>query len=451
MSSPASPPKKLAYCSTVKDRTMHLEKTLPANLANNKDPRSIFVILNYNSGDHLLDYLITRHKPEMKSGKIVLYTYGEPVPFHMSHAKCMAARLAIREGADLLCTLDADNFAGKEFDKWTFKAFEQPGNYFFGSGIVKSNQAKLPRGVAGRLLMRSQDFLKLGGYDEKYDTWRGEDMDLNARARRMGMEQRAIDHFFLDAVWHGPDIRFKEWPYAKNYENDNEVEIINRGTNTVANYGNFGCGTVLRNFDPTPVTLGPVPTRIFGIGFQKTATTSLNKAFQILGYDSGHWVSNEWAENVWREMHRWGRSNSLERYYALCDNPIPLLYKALDKAYPGSKFVLTVRPDGEWADSVERHWGKYYGAKEGWGAFVPFSHQIHRAAYGRETFDRETFLAAYHRHNAGVQDYFRDRREDLCVLHVQKGSDTRWDRLCAFLGVPEPSVSFPREFVSKEA
>jgi hypothetical protein len=65
---------------------------------------------------------------------------------------------------------------------------------------------------------------------------------------------------------------------------------------------------VYRNFDPTPIHLNPLPTRIFGIGFHKTATNSLNAALKILGYDSAHWESGAWAKAIWKEMTGSGRS-----------------------------------------------------------------------------------------------------------------------------------------------
>ena len=44
----------IAFCTTVKGRTQHLRETLPRNLDAN--PRSKFIVLDYNSEDGLLDY-----------------------------------------------------------------------------------------------------------------------------------------------------------------------------------------------------------------------------------------------------------------------------------------------------------------------------------------------------------------------------------------------------------
>jgi hypothetical protein len=41
-----------------------------------------------------------------------------------------------------------------------------------------------------------------------------------------------------------------------------------------------------------------------------------------------------------------------------------------------------------------------------------------------------------------VREHFADRPGDLLVLDITAGEG--WDRLCPFLGLPEPGVPFPR-------
>ena len=157
---------RIAFCSTVKNRTIHLRETLPANLESNRDyANAIFVILNYGSQDDLLDYLVTDHKPAMKSGRIVVYTHVTDQPFHVSRAKNMAARCGILEGADILVSLDADNFTMPGFASFIESKFADEPYIYMCPKFVRSNPAKLARGYAGRLVIRSQDFIKIGGYN----------------------------------------------------------------------------------------------------------------------------------------------------------------------------------------------------------------------------------------------------------------------------------------------
>jgi hypothetical protein len=190
-----------------------------------------------------------------------------------------------------------------------------------------------------------------------------------------------------------------------------------------------------------PIELGSLPTRVFGIGMHKTGTTSLHRAFQILGLDAAHWITAHWAKAIWVEMRAFGKSPTLERHYALSDLPISILYRELDEAYPGSKFVLTTRREEDWIASVERHWSYKHNRFRSQWDMDPFTHQVHQAVYGRKRFDAEVFLARFRRHNEEVRCYFKGRREDLLVMSTDEGTD--WLKLCAFLRKPIPAVPYP--------
>ena len=449
---------RIAFCTTCKGRAEHVKQTLPKNLADNADyPNAVFVVLDYDSPDDLGDYLRTNHADDITSGRLVVYSYRNGgAPFHVAHAKNMAARCALREGAELLVTQDADNFTGPEFAQFAADSLKEPSirrNSFLApdwATLPRPGQpGRPPRGFAGRLALAAQTFIKAGGYDETYATWRGEDMDLSARLDRMGYQLRPIDTKYLDAIPHSSGVRFKDYPHAQQYEKSwrYEQHLIRTRKETVVNYGKFGLGTVYRNFDPTPIELTPLPTRVFGIGLQRTGTTSLDAAFKILGFDSFHWGTGE-APLIWQEMQALGRSKILEQWYALSDMPIPLLYRELDKAYPGSKFVLTVRNEADWLKSVERLWDPKFNPDRWLWDVYPFTNHIHTVLYGQKDFMPLVFLDRYRRHNGAVLDYFHDRPGDLLVLDMDMGGE--WPSLCKFLDRPIPDIPYPRMNGSKE-
>jgi hypothetical protein len=441
---------RIAFCTTVKNRTQHLKITLPKNLADSASyPNAVFVVLDYDSPDDLIEYLYTEHAKDIASGRLVFYRYKNGGgPFEMAHAKNMAARCGILEGADILVTQDADNFTGVGFCEFIASAFRAPDalrklflcpNYV----LIKSlphGAARPPRGYAGRLALWTQTFIKAGGYDEMYNTWRGEDIDMNFRLQRMGYTMGYIDNGNLHAINHNAEVRFKEYPHAQRYENGNELGVIRSRTETVVNNGRFGVGTVRRNTDETAIELRSIPTRIFGIGMHRTATSSLHAALGMLGFDSLHWGTGE-APMIWYEMKAFGRSKTLEQFYALSDLPIPLLYQKLDKAYPGSKFILTVRNERDWLRSVERLWDYKFNPTRHLWEIYPFSHNIHAALYGQKEFDAQVFLERYRRHNEEVLQYFKDRPSDLLVLEVDLGMG--WEELCQFLDRPVPTSGYP--------
>ena len=55
-------------------------------------------------------------------------------------------------------------------------------------------------------------------------------------------------------------------------------------------------------------------------------------------------------------------------------------------------------------------------------------------------YDEIMFRAAYVKHNAEVIEYFKGR-DNFIIMDVCAG-DT-WDKLCPFLGVPQPKMEFP--------
>lgn len=437
----------IVFCTTCKGRAQHLSQTLPRNLADNAEyANARFVVLDYNSGDGLREHLLQQFKFEIESGRLVVYSFPEAKSFKMAHAKNMAARCGMIEFADILVTLDADNFTGPNFAQFIANHFREPGIFLAPNFQQIHNLPHGPlrpqRGYAGRLAIRAQDFIKAGGYDEAFDTWQGEDIDLLARLRRMGYTERYIDNCYLGAIPHGSDVRFKEYPEAQKHEKAGEFHRLSNRKDTVVNFGKIGMGVLYRGKDCVPVKLSAIPTRIFGIGMQRTATTSLDRAFQVLGLDSLHWGTGE-AARIWHEMHSLGRSPTLERWYAVSDNPIPLLYQKLDVLYPGSKFILTVRDETKWLASVERLWNPDHNpARWVWDAY-PISHRIHQALYGQRHFDADVFIKRYRAHNAEVLEYFKDRPDDLLVMNMEAGDG--WPGLCHFLSTPIPPIPYPIE------
>ena len=428
----------VVFCTTCKGRLPHLEQTLPRNMADN--PNAKFVVLDYGDPNGLANYMRTRQQAALESGRLSFYQYPTQALFHMTHAKNMAHRIGMLEGASVLCNLDADNYAGPGFAEYIADQFKSKEEPFLWARMI---QGRRPRGISGRIATSVHAFKNVGGYDEKYATYSPDDEDFKARLSRIGYKGVEIDGAYLNAIRHGDKLRFREYRHAACSSED-ELEALRKSDNTVVNYGRLGTGTVFKNFSPEPIPLVPLPTRIFGIGMHKTATTSLHVALQKLGHSSAHWVHPQWAKAVWDQMQTQGRSPALEQYYCILDLPINILYAQLDQAYPGSKFILTTRNEEAWLNSVRNHWSYESNPYRSWWDVSPFTQRIHRELYGRTDFNAEVFLARYRRHNAEVREYFKDRPGDLLVMNMSKGAG--WKELCGFLNCKAPSAPYPIEF-----
>jgi hypothetical protein len=441
------------FCTTCKGRQAHLAATLLKNIADNADyARCKFVVVDYGGDDTLEAFLQGEaFAPFIASGRLTVYRYDWVGPFRMAHAKNMAHRCGIIEGADVLVNIDADNFTGAGFASYIAEQLSSSsgdGEPFFRPTM---EQPLTDYGICGRIGMTRHAFLKIGGYDERFTTYAPDDRDMILRLQRIGCQPVDIESRFLSAISHSDEMRFKDY----NRPGPDPWHSVQFSEATIANYGQVGMGVVTRNFGADriefgcqpKIELGRLPTRIFGIGMHKTGTTSLHGALRILGLDSLHWAGVAMARSLWHEISATGRALAVESHYALADLPISILYEKLDKAYPGSKFILTLRDEEAWIRSIEKHWNRAHNPyRENWNV-DQFSHTLHKMVYGQSTFNAPLFLARYRQHNEQVMAYFRSRPKDLLVMDMGQGPDagktSGWPELCRFLNLPAPAVPYP--------
>lgn len=182
--------------------------------------------------------------------------------------------------------------------------------------------------------------------------------------------------------------------------------------------------------DRTPAGEGGARSKVFGIGFHKTGTKSLGAALRILGYRVVGPVGTR-DPDIARNALATARALSF-RYDAFQDNPWPILFREMDALHPGSRFILTTRPEDEWIASVKRYFGEQASPMRGWiyGAGSPAGNEA-------------VYLRRYREHHDHVRAWFRDRPGDLLEMDITRGDG--WERLCPFLGVPVPDTPFPAE------
>ena len=188
--------------------------------------------------------------------------------------------------------------------------------------------------------------------------------------------------------------------------------------------------------------------KVFGLGLSRTGTTSLCAALNNLGIKTIHYPHDEVTQ---RELETGsGTLSILNRYQGIVVISIVPFYRELDRAYPGSKFILTVRDVDAWLASVENHFAKQ---AEVWSSLNPqfcaFTSFIVERVFGWMEFDAERLQNVYEEHLADVRDYFRYRPEDLLILNITQGN--AWEQLCPFLNVPAPEEDgFPCQHSRQE-
>lgn len=162
--------------------------------------------------------------------------------------------------------------------------------------------------------------------------------------------------------------------------------------------------------------------KIFGIGLSRTGTTSLTSALQQVGINLIHYPHSK------QQLYQ-SRDGA-------CDIPVIPFYKDLDKTFPGSKFIYTIRDKESWLKSCERHVTRKTAGKN----FPEWQRNIRLAVYGCIDWDEEKYSQTYDKHDQDVKQYFKDRPHDLLTIDIVGGESP--ETLKQFLNITK-DFTFP--------
>ncbi|GHA84435.1 hypothetical protein GCM10007159_01880 [Modicisalibacter luteus] len=197
--------------------------------------------------------------------------------------------------------------------------------------------------------------------------------------------------------------------------------------------------------------------KIFCIGRNKTGTTSLQHLFFELGYVVGDQ----------REAERLADTDYFDGYFhriiKYCENAqffqdvpfsLPETYKHVDKAFPGSKFILTIRDNSEqWYQSLLNFHIKKFSS----GAHAPTKLDLQNSGYiskdflykslkicginDNDLYNKSILKRHYDNYNSEVIKYF-EGRDNFIVINISKDEDL--PRLLEFLGISSTRIkNFP--------
>ena len=170
--------------------------------------------------------------------------------------------------------------------------------------------------------------------------------------------------------------------------------------------------------------------KVFGIGFHKTGTTTLDAALRILGFNISpvrtdlvkSLVNNDWKPTL----------DLARKFDAFQDNPWPIIYKEMYAEFPESKFILTVRDSEKWKKSI----GNSFGGKS-----TPMREWIYGKGMGDPLKNEGVFVERYQTHNEEVVAFFSDKAGSFLRLNWE--ANNGWEELCGFLNLEMPTEEFP--------
>lgn len=199
--------------------------------------------------------------------------------------------------------------------------------------------------------------------------------------------------------------------------------------------------------------------KVFCIGANKTGTTSIEEALKLFGYNM---VNQQRAEMLVEECIK---HKNYDRLIRLCqvhdgfqDVPFSLqdIYKILDKEFPNSKFILTIRDSSEqWFSSLVNFHTKLFSSTEN----PPSKEDLKNATYGYKgmtydgisllynhpeipLYDKEKYIEFYEKRNSEIIKYFKNTTDKLLIINVSK--ENSFYKLSQFLGIQvKKDAKFP--------
>jgi glycosyltransferase involved in cell wall biosynthesis len=167
----------ISYCITCRNRLHHLQESLRKSV-DSIDEEDEVIIVDYGSTDGLIDWYLT-HKSEFIQVRF-FRVMNPPNRWRVSHAKNVAHMQASNP---IVCNLDADNWIVKGHSEFVKKSLVE------GKNILMANRT-CDDGGLGRIAMFKTDFLNLGGYDERIESW---GMDVSNLLERVHAARLKMD------------------------------------------------------------------------------------------------------------------------------------------------------------------------------------------------------------------------------------------------------------------
>lgn len=194
--------------------------------------------------------------------------------------------------------------------------------------------------------------------------------------------------------------------------------------------------------------------KIFCVGRNKTGTTSLTYEFK----DRNFIVGNEYIAQLTLRKPYYNKNfqpiiKHCKTAQVFQDVPFSWVgtYKHVDKAYPDSKFILSIRDAESWYKSVVNHMSNHITNGERVPTIKDFKNFKNGFYYKdflakkyrgtvEDPLDKDFLINEYNKHNQEIIEYFKGTGR-LLVVDVSNTDD--YSKFCKFLNLEQVNDSFP--------
>ncbi|MGB8315798.1 MAG: glycosyltransferase family A protein [Aestuariivirga sp.] len=177
----------LSLITTCKNRLSHLKQTLPLML---QQSYSEVIVVDYGCEQGTAAW-VKQNYPKAK----VVQVKDDPV-FSLALARNIGAKTASHE---FLCFIDADVVIYQDLGEWLKRNNDPMRLYLY--------PVQRERELSGFAMMAREQFLRIGGYDEAFRGWGGEDKDLYERLQSTGLIEFFVPKNSISSIPHGNELR----------------------------------------------------------------------------------------------------------------------------------------------------------------------------------------------------------------------------------------------------
>lgn len=182
--------KRIAFVTTSKGRLHHIKETVPLMVAQGV---AEVIVVDYGCPDKTGDWV----EANFPSVKVVRVT-DDPV-FCVARARNLGAE---QSTSDWLVFIDGDVKAAPGWSDWMQRHLS-PGRFYRAAPVAGQRDPE----TWGTVICMRMNFLAIGGYDEAYRGWGGEDTDLYDTFNSHGIIEDVYPAEFVSAIPHGDEQR----------------------------------------------------------------------------------------------------------------------------------------------------------------------------------------------------------------------------------------------------
>ena len=179
-----------SFVTVSRGRLNHIKQTLPHMVAQGA---SNLIVVDYGCPDATGDWVESSY-PGVKVLRV-----EDDSPFCVARGRNLGANLA---DSDWIVFIDADILSVPGWHKWMQDNVEV-GKFYRQSPI----EGKRCLETWGTCIISRSDFENVGGYDEIFRGWGGEDTDIYERLILNGSKECFFPGEFISAIKHGDDLR----------------------------------------------------------------------------------------------------------------------------------------------------------------------------------------------------------------------------------------------------